>query len=599
MQMPILFGTLLYIFKLFFCNLEAGGCKGMIVSFGKKIVLGFALSISVFAAIAFASYMSDKHYAASSRSIEHAHQIIESAETVLSDLKDGETSVRGYVITFIEDFLEPYNRACSVITSDMQRLRMLVADRPQEKKKADSLLALADAKMKRLAFSITLRKAQPVDSSYLRASSGIGKEVMDRARQVTNEIKNTELLYLSAEEQNLKNYASLNALLNSIGVLGALSLFIALYLLLRTEIDRRNKAEAELRKSNSFLATILENIPNMIFVKDAASLRFVRFNKAGEDLTGIGKQEIIGKSDHDFFPKQQADLFTLIDREVLSGNRQKDIVEEPIQTRYKGERWLQTAKIPLFDENGKPQFLLGISKDITESKKQQYDIKQLNLELEAFSYSVSHDLRGPLNSMNSISTLLEEQYASGMDPEGIRLLGMLRTSSRSLSDLIQDLLSFARVGRQEISKQEVDMKALVSQALEDAKILIPGCKPEFRLAELPNAHADKTMLKLVLVNLLSNLLKFSCNKEKPLIEAGFRLIDGETTYFIKDNGAGFDMKYSDKLFSVFQRLHQQTEFEGTGVGLAIVHRIITKHGGKVWAEGKTGEGATLYFTLPS
>jgi PAS domain S-box-containing protein len=599
--MRILFGILLYLINFKFRNLEAreSGCRGMIVSFGKKIVLGFALSMSVFAAIAFASFMSDKHYAESSRSIEHAHQIIESAEAVLSDLKDGETAVRGYVITFNDVFLEPYHRASSFIASDMQRLRTLVADKPLEKKKADSLFALADAKMKRLAFSIELRRTQPVDSSFLRAALGVGKGIMDKARQVTNEIKGSEQLYLSAEEQNQKLYASLNALLNSIGVLGALSLFIALYLLLRTEIDRRNKAEAELRKSNSFLSAILENIPNMIFVKDATSLRFVRFNKGGEELTGIGKQDVIGKTDHDLFPKEQADLFAAADREVISGDRRKDIVEEPMQTRYNGERWLQTTKIPLHDEHGKAQFLLGISKDITESKKQQDAIKQLNLELEAFSYSVSHDLRGPLNSMNRISTLLEEKYASSMDPEGIRLLGMLRTSSKSLSELIQDLLSFAHVGRRDVNKQEIDMKVLVTEALEEAKILVPTSNLEFRLAEMPNARADKAMLKLVLVNLLSNSLKFSSNNVKPMVEAGFQVVNGETIYFIKDNGAGFDMKYSDKLFSVFQRLHQQSEFEGTGIGLAIVHRIITKHGGKVWAEGKTGEGATLYFTLPS
>ena len=378
-----------------------------------------------------------------------------------------------------------------------------------------------------------------------------------------------------------------------------LTLLIALYFLLGTEISRRNKAELEMRNANTFLTAILENIPNMIFVKEATELRFVRFNKAGEDLLGYSQAFLLGKNDFDLFSKEQADFFVSKDREVLSSGRLLDIPEEPIQTHSLGERWLHTKKIPIPSVNGSESFLLGISEDITDSRNQQEAINQLNRELEAFSYSVSHDLRAPLNNMKSISAILETEYGSRLDSEGLRLIGMLKNTSESLANLIQDLLDLAHVGRQPIDKTQTDMTELCRSAIEEAKNSLPDNKAEVKLGVLPSASCDPVLFKQVMVNLLTNALKYSKKNPHPVVEVGSTVTEGKAIYFVKDNGAGFDMRYSNKLFVVFQRLHQQSEFEGTGIGLAIVERIVSRHGGKVWAEGKTGEGATFYFTLPA
>ncbi|HEV7232346.1 MAG TPA: CHASE3 domain-containing protein [Bacteroidia bacterium] len=570
----------------------------MIVSFGKKIVFGFALSMSVFAVIGITSYISGLRYTRSAYWLDHTHKVIHSLDDVISDLRDGETSIRGYVISRDSSFLDLYVKSRNLLPQHLITLRTLLADSKVQSLRADTLSLLANAKMKRLSlFSGSVRMTKDSVTKYM--NNNTGKIIMSDARRMVDEMKGEEYTLLRERDRSLKNDVSLNALVNSIGMLGALTLFIALYFMLRNEIRRRNEAEAELLKTNSFLSAVLDNIPNMIFVKDAEHLRFVRINKAGEELLGIPKSELLGKCDLDFFPKEQAEFFRSTDRKLLAEPAMINISEEPIKSRQKGDRWLHTKKIMLADENGTAQFLIGISEDITEVKKQQDAIRQMNQELEAFSYSVSHDLRAPLRGIKSISKILEEQYASRLDEEGLRMLGMLQKTSTTMSSLIQDLLTFAHTGRQEIVKQTVNMTGLARSAYDEAHLLYPESKAVISIAALPEAQADKAMIHLVLVNLLSNSLKFSQNSVSPKIEIGVLNENGVTVYFVKDNGAGFDMKYSDKLFSVFQRLHQQSEFEGTGLGLAIVDRIVTKHGGRVWAEGKTGEGATVYFSLPA
>jgi PAS domain S-box-containing protein len=250
--------------------------------------------------------------------------------------------------------------------------------------------------------------------------------------------------------------------------------------------------------------------------------------------------------------------------------------------------------------------------DITGRKCAELEIKKLNeelkhhiilleaanKELEAFSYSVSHDLRAPLRAINGFSCILNEDYASQLSPEAKRYFGLVRSNTIHMGRLIDDLLSFSRLSRQPLKKQQVSLVDLIHQTLDDLRHEKEGRRVEITLGNLPACHGDPTLLKQVFINLLSNALKFTGKRETSLIEIGFCEKDGESVYYVKDNGVGFDMQYVHKLFGVFQRLHSTDEFEGTGVGLAIVQRIIHRHGGRVWAEGKVEEGATFYFTLP-
>lgn len=225
-------------------------------------------------------------------------------------------------------------------------------------------------------------------------------------------------------------------------------------------------------------------------------------------------------------------------------------------------------------------------------------LQAANQELEAFSYSVSHDLRAPLRAVDGFSRILLEDYADKLDAEGRRVLNVIRTNTQNMGRLIDDLLTFSRLGRKQIEPAIINMGELARDVFTQLESNMSGRAPRLNLKELPPTHGDRALLRQVFVNLLSNAAKYSRPKEPSVIEVGGRSENGENIYYVKDNGVGFDMKYANKLFGVFQRLHSAEEFEGTGVGLAIVQRVVGRHGGRVWAEGKVNEGAIFYFALP-
>jgi light-regulated signal transduction histidine kinase (bacteriophytochrome) len=225
-------------------------------------------------------------------------------------------------------------------------------------------------------------------------------------------------------------------------------------------------------------------------------------------------------------------------------------------------------------------------------------LEAANKELESFSYSVSHDLRAPLRAISGFASALIEDHAAQLNSEGQHYLQIVCDSASQMGRLIDDLLAFSRLGRKEIDKEEIDMRHLAKSVFNELRAPNPERKIAFKVEPLPFALGDRAMLRQVWVNLLSNALKFTSRKEGAVIEIGCQAGADQEIYYIKDNGAGFEMEYAGKLFGVFQRLHSTEEFEGTGVGLAIVQRIIHRHGGRVWAEGKVDEGATISFVLP-
>jgi len=235
-------------------------------------------------------------------------------------------------------------------------------------------------------------------------------------------------------------------------------------------------------------------------------------------------------------------------------------------------------------------------------RRKTAELLVVNKELDAFSHSVAHDLRSPLRAVDGYTGILEETYADRLDPEGRRLLGIVRASSQLMGRLIDALLDFARLGRQPLRTQPVELDDLVNRTIDELRAGCGGRSIEFAVGKLGTAVADPALLKQVLVNLLGNAIKFTRDKNPAVVEVGCRgeaETGGENTYYVKDNGAGFDMRHSDKLFGVFQRFHSAEEYEGTGVGLSIVQRVINRHGGRVWADSRPGEGATFYFTLRS
>lgn len=298
------------------------------------------------------------------------------------------------------------------------------------------------------------------------------------------------------------------------------------------------------------------------------------------------------------------------------------VTGKPVNAEYRilhkdgSVRWVEARMHPIV-ERGRLKLLDGIAVDITVRKQAEEQIKRLNEglelkvkertaalqeannELESFNYTVSHDLQSPLRALSALCSLMEEDYAGKLDEEGKRYLTLISQSAGRMSRLVRDLLHFSHINKATMTPTTVDMHAQVQLVVNELKNGQPDSKAVFRINNLPSAEGDEGLLRQVWANLLGNAMKYSVNSKAPLIEVGWKDTEHGTAYYVKDNGAGFDMKYASKLFAVFTRLHTSDQFTGTGIGLATVHRILHRHGGKIWAEAKENEGATFYFTLPS
>ncbi|MBI1767300.1 MAG: PAS domain S-box protein [Bacteroidetes bacterium] len=364
---------------------------------------------------------------------------------------------------------------------------------------------------------------------------------------------------------------------------------------LENNIIQLNESEEQLKKSNELFSKLFNLNPAAILISRLDNAKVVKVNEAFLSFFGFSSsEEVLGKTARELnivaHPEQREELAQLL----KENNVVKDF-EINAYTKQGKMFWISTSILIIELEN--IPCLFSISIDISNRKGIEEQVRAANKELEAFSYSVSHDLRAPLRSIHSYINILYEEYAEKLDEEAKRLINIVMNNSKKMGQLIDDLLAFSRLGRRELTMTAVNMNSVVATIWEDVARLNEGNNLKLMLSNLPDAKADNAAITQVWTNLISNAVKYSRNKEHPIIEIGHFDNEGTTVYFVRDNGAGFDMRYYDKLFGVFQRLHSSKEFEGTGVGLAIVHRIVSRHGGRVWAESKIQEGTTFYFSI--
>ena len=701
-------------------------------------VISFCAALIILACISTVSYRSLREFVENAGWVEHTQNVMRETEAVLSDLKDVDSGVRGYLISGEKRFLAPYVDGLASLPVHMHRLKELTVDNDDQQKQIRDLGKLVNQRLQQAALFLKMAGSKHLlVSEPARIHIIASKVTMDEIRNVVRDMRAREEKLLVQREADSKRSSNMAAAIIVAGTLTSFTMLVIAFAFLRKEIKQRARTEqtaqasaaeteslyneapcgyhsvdkngtfvrindtelawlgyrreevvgklkfidlvapecvrtvlenfprlvqggkttdleykmvrkdgstfpvvvnavplldadgnyvmsrttmfdisalqstrSKLQEALSFVDAIVENIPSLIFVKEAQTLRFVRINRAEEELIGMPREALIGKTDHELFPKEQADLFIAKDREVLAKEGIVEVAEEKLTTAN-GTLILRTRKIGLRDSAGRPQYLLGISDDITEAKRTEEAIRTLNAslqiranqleaankELESFSYSVSHDLRAPLRAIDGFTKIFDEDYGDQIDDEGRRLLKIIRENSQRMGLLIDDLLAFSRLGRQPLSTEQTDMKSLAIEALRQVHAAGLGKNASTVINDLPAANVDPPLLKQVWINLLSNALKYSSTRESPQIEVGF--LTTQNAYFVKDNGVGFDMRYYDKLFGVFQRLHRIDEFSGTGVGLAIVHRLITRHGGRVWAEAELDRGATFFFSVPA
>ncbi|MDO8260384.1 MAG: PAS domain S-box protein [Candidatus Magasanikbacteria bacterium] len=323
--------------------------------------------------------------------------------------------------------------------------------------------------------------------------------------------------------------------------------------------------------------------------------KIMDINNAMVKATGVSREELVGSDFSSYFtePQKAREAYELVFSKGF-------VADFPLTIRSQEQKLtdvLYNASV-YKDDKGNVLGVTGVTRDVTIAKKKNEEMETTSKEMEAFSGSASHDLRAPLRAIDGFSQILLDDYATKLDDNGREIISSIRSSAVKMRTLIDDLLTFSRLGVQEIKKEYVAMNPIVKQVYEELKLSVPEREIKFEIQELPDSRADEGTLRLVWANLISNAIKFTGPRETAVIEVGSKVEKDKVIYFVKDNGVGFDMTQIDKLFNVFQRLHSVEEFEGTGVGLANVKRIIERHGGKVWAEGKVSEGATFYFTLP-
>ncbi|MCA2216232.1 sensor histidine kinase [Jidongwangia harbinensis] len=368
---------------------------------------------------------------------------------------------------------------------------------------------------------------------------------------------------------------------------------------------------ASLAVGQEQLIALLDHTSAVIYMRGLDG-RYMLVNRQYERLFGVRREKIVGLTDHDLFPKEVADEFRANDLAAIAEGRPMRL--EELAPGEDGPRTYITVKFPLKDAEGRPYAICGISTDITERKRAEDEVRRLNEELEervrhrtaeleastreldAFAYSVSHDLRAPLRSLAGFSEVLLEDYADVLDDTGRGYLRRIEANADRMARMIDDLLDLSRATRVELRRGRVDISGLAWDVVAELRDTYPSRDVEVSVADRLVAQGDAHLIRLVLRNLLGNAWKFTARSTPAVITVEATGPD-DGVFAIRDNGAGFDMRYAAKLFDPFQRLHSASDFEGTGVGLAIVSRIVHRHGGRIWAEGEVGNGAAFFFTL--
>ena len=530
------------------------------------------------------------------RSAEHRAAMVR----LVSYLDDAESGQRGYLITGRDAFLRPYLTAFDSLPAVVAQLERAWAGDSAQERRLDALRPVMAAALAELEQTVALRREGRGPAAIREVGSGRGQVLMDSVRAGTAAMLAAEDRRVAAYDARLAVAARISSATDTAGAaLAVLFLGLALVVVNR-DLTRRQHAEQG-------LARMFALSPDPMITADRSG-RFTDVNPAWERLLGWSVAEMRARPFLDFIHPDDrqatADQFA-----AQQGGQDAAGFTNRYQARDGTYHWLEWNATP-FEVDG---LIHAVARDVTERRRAEERIQALNEELarnvvalrevndelEGFSYSVSHDLRAPLRHVSGFADLLEKHAAAALDDKGRRYVATIRQAAQRMGMLIDDLLAFSRVGRAQLAVADVALDDVVRAALSEVREQCDGRDVAFTVRPLPRVRGDRNLLHLALVNLLSNAVKYTRPRPRAEIEVGAREPEnGRAVIYVRDNGVGFDMRYADKLFGVFQRLHSADEFEGTGIGLANVQRIVLRHGGRAWAEGAPDRGATFFVALP-
>jgi PAS domain S-box-containing protein len=583
---------------------------------------GFSLGILLMVLAGAVAFDFTKRMLETTTSVTDTQEILKEIEKIKTSMVDLESGQRGYIIIGDDNLLEGREQRKTNVQQGLATVRKLTAADSGQQHRLDQLERLIAQRDAWEEQTISTRMHQGFLPAQQMIATGRGIALWKSRRQLFAEIENQEYAVLDKWRRQSDVASQTTFMHLPLGVFLSLSILSLGVFFLNAGVGDRAQAETALRESEAQLHTIVENLDEGVVVSNLEG-QLLHWNRAALKLHGYSNSEhdrrrfteLVDTFEFSTLGGAPVSVEQWPLARVLCGEKVHDL---ELRIRRVGSDWQRIFNYGgtlVRDTNDQPLMAIVTISNITERKGAEDEIRQLNIELEervkqrtadlesankeleAFSYSVSHDLRAPLRAVDGFSHAVLEDYGAQLPEEGRHYLQTIRDSAQRMGVLIDDLLTFSRLSRLPLNKQAVSMTRLAHEALEELNRERTGRQIDLRIGNLPHCEGDPALLKQVWVNLLSNALKYTRTREAAVVDVGVRKEKGESVYFVYDNGTGFDMQYAHKLFGVFQRLHRSEEFEGTGVGLAIVQRVIHRHGGRVWAQAAPNCGATFYFTL--
>ncbi|MGH7232979.1 MAG: sensor histidine kinase [Nitrospiraceae bacterium] len=572
----------------------------------RRIFAGFTFAFAVLLIIATLSYFTIQKLVETNGLVKHTYVVLNELEATFSMLKSAEVGQRGYLLTANIEYLKPYDVAVEGIPQQIRRIRELMEDNPRQLDRIPVLEKHLADKLDEFKETIRVRKDQGLAAGKEIVVSGKGKVSLDAIRDVISVMQSDERDLLNHRESEARLFLSGTILLVSLGTLLQLALFVGIYYLIKRDMAARQHAKQVLEEALSYTQTIFETVREPLLVLDrdlrvrTANLSFFQTFLASKAETEQALFYELGTGQWNI-----STLRRLLEDIIPTHTEVRDF-EVDAEFPHIGRRTMLLNARILYRPGSTTEMILLAIEDITERKQAQeellarsFELEAMNKELEAFSYSVSHDLRAPIRHIDGFVDLLQRHAAPTLDEKGLRYLKTIGQAAQKMGCLIDDLLVFSRMGRSELYKTSVNLDQVVKEVLEDLAPEIEGRRIAWTIGALPEVWGDQSMLRQVVLNLIANAVKYTRTRAEAAIDIGCTSGEqNEVVVFVRDNGVGFDMQYAHKLFGVFQRLHSVSEFEGTGIGLANVRRIIHRHGGRTWAEGAVNHGASFYVALP-